>query len=157
MTHKPEIQYVGQFYIHGSEAKVLAEQQEKKKAKTRLPLAYLEKIEKIYIDPVALVGMAVAVFMLVVMILGVMQLQQAWNDYDRMERKLETLQTQNISLRKEYRSGYDLDEIRAKALAIGMVESSEVQTIAIHVSMPEPEPVRTFWDDVVWFFSGLFA
>lgn len=157
MTRKPEIQYVGQFYIHGSEAKVLAPEQEKKQAKTRLPLAYLEKIEKIYIDPVALVGMAVAVFMLVVMILGAVQLQEAWADYDRMERRLETLQTENMKLEKQYRSGYDLEEIRAKATALGMVDISEVQTISVMVTMPEPEPVRTLWDDVVWFFSGLFA
>ena len=157
MTRKPEIQYVGQVYIHGSEAKVLAPEQEKKQAKTRLPLQYLEKIEKIYIDPVALVGMAVAVFMLVTMILGAVQLQEAWADYARMERKLETLQTENITLEKQYRSGYDLEEIRAKAIAMGMVESSEVQALSVMVSMPEPEPVRTLWDDMVWFFSGLFA
>ena len=157
MTHKPEIQYVGQFYVHGSEARVLAPEQEKKKPKTRLPLAYLEKIEKIYIDPVALVGMAVAVFMLVVMAVGVMQMQHAWKDYDRMERKLESLQSTNMELKETYRSSYDLDVVREKALALGMVPISDAQTVAVSVTMPETEPARTWWDDVVWFFSGLFA
>ena len=37
MVQKPKIQYVGQFYVHGSEARKLELQQEKKKAKTSLP------------------------------------------------------------------------------------------------------------------------
>ena len=157
MTRKPEIQYVGQFYIHGSEARVLAPEKEQKKPKTRLPLQYLEKIEKIYIDPVALVGIAVAVFMLVVMVLGVVQMQDAWAEYDRMEQKLETLQSRNIQLKHQYRSSYDLNDIREKAIAIGMVPMSEVETVTVMVTAPQAKPVRTFWDDVTWFFSGLFA
>ena len=157
MTRKPEIQYVGQFYIHGSEAKVLAPEKEQKKAKTILPLQYLEKIEKIYIDPVALVGIAVAVFMLVVMILGVMQMQDAWAEYDRMERLLDGLQAQNMELKQIYRSSYDLNDIREKAIAIGMVPMSEVETITVMVTAPKAAPARTFWDDVTWFISGLFA
>lgn len=157
MTRKPEIQYVGQFYIHGSEARVLAPEKEQKKPRTSLPLQYLEKIEKIYIDPVALVSMAVAVFMLVVMILGVVQMQNAWTEHDSMARKLETLQTENIQLKQQYRSSYDLDDIREKAVALGMVPVSEAQTITVMVTHPQPEAERTLWDDVTWFFSGLFA
>ena len=102
-------------------------------------------------------SLLLAVTMLVVMVLGVVQMQDAWKEYDRMERKLETLQTQNMELKQQYRSSYDLDDIREKAVAIGMVPISEVQTISVMVTHPETEPVRTVWDDVVWFFSGLFA
>ena len=59
MVRKPDIQYVGQFYVYGSEAKQLAQQTEKKKARTRLPLERLQNIQKVYVDPVALVGMVV--------------------------------------------------------------------------------------------------
>ena len=65
MTRKPEIQYIGQFYVHGSEARQLELLEKKKQPKTRLPIAKLEKIEKVYVDPVALVAIAVSVFMLV--------------------------------------------------------------------------------------------
>ena len=157
MTRKPEIQYVGQFYIHGSEARVLAPEKEQKKPRSRLPLQYLEKIEKIYIDPVALVSMAVALFMLVVMVLGVVQMQNAWGEYDRMERKLETLQTQNIQLKHQYRNSYDLNDVREKAIALGMVPMSDVEAVTVMVTAPAAKPVRTLWDDVTWFFSGLFA
>ena len=33
MTEKPKIQYIGQFYVPGSEAQVLAPKKKKKKAK----------------------------------------------------------------------------------------------------------------------------
>ena len=75
MAKKPEIQYVGQFYVYGSEAQVVAP---KKKAQFRLPKPKLEleKIEKIYVDPVALLGLAVAVVMLVCMVVGACQISR---------------------------------------------------------------------------------
>ena len=45
MNQKPKIQYVGQFYVHGSEARALQLQQEKRQAKTKLPLARIQRIE----------------------------------------------------------------------------------------------------------------
>ena len=44
MSQKPKIQYVGQFYIHGSEARQLELQEKKKQAKSKLPLERLRKI-----------------------------------------------------------------------------------------------------------------
>ena len=52
MTEKPKIQYIGQFYVPGSEAQVLAPKKKKKKAKTKLPIAKQEQVKAIYIDPV---------------------------------------------------------------------------------------------------------
>ena len=156
MVNKPEIQYVGQFYVYGSEAKKLEPKQKIKKAKTRLPLARLEKIEKIYVDPVATVAIAVAVVMLVVMVLGALQLQTAWEEYEVMSQYVSNLKRDNAQLESDYRSGYDLEEIEAKALAIGMVPIDQVQTMTVTVTSPEPKPEVTLWDDIVWFFSGLF-
>ena len=51
MNQKPKIQYVGQFYVHGSEARQLQLQEQKRQAKTKLPHARVQKIEKIYVDP----------------------------------------------------------------------------------------------------------
>ena len=74
MTEKPKIQYIGQFYVPGSEAQVLAPKKKKKKAKTKLPIAKQEQVKAIYIDPVALIGITVAVVMLAVMVVGALQL-----------------------------------------------------------------------------------
>ena len=70
MTEKPKIQYIGQFYVPGSEAQVLAPKKKKKKAKTKLPIAKQEQVKAIYIDPVALIGITVAVVMLAVMVVA---------------------------------------------------------------------------------------
>ena len=62
MERKPEIQYVGQFYVQGSAAPQIGEKQKKKKA--TLPRLRREKLQKVYVDPVALCGMAVGACLL---------------------------------------------------------------------------------------------
>ena len=157
MNQKPKIQYIGQFYVHGSEARALELQEEKKQAKTKLPLAKLETIEKIYVDPVALAGIAVAVLMLVVMILGAVQLQSDWAEYQRMEDYVTDLRTENALLAHNYRAGYDLEDIEMKALAMGLVPSSELKTISVTVTAPEKQPVLTWDQKMVRFWNELWA
>lgn len=157
MNQKPKIQYIGQFYVHGSEARALELQEEKKQAKTKLPLAKLEAVEKIYVDPVALVGIAVAVFMLVVMILGAVQLQNDWTRYEQMAAYVTELRTENARLTHTYRSGYDLEDIEMKALAMGLVPKSELKTITMTVTHPEVQPVLTWDQKVVRFWNELWA
>ena len=36
------------------------------------------------------------------------------------------------------------------------IPKEESQTMTITVTVPQREPEPTFWDDVVWFFQGLF-
>ena len=83
MIHKPEIQYIGQFYVYGSEARQL-EHKKQRKPKTKLPMARVRKVEKISVDPVALGGIVVAVALLVVMAVGALQLYRDWTDYYQM-------------------------------------------------------------------------
>ena len=64
MARKPEIQYVGQFYVYGSEA-VKAAPRFRPQFSLPKPRLELEKIEKIYVDPVALIGLVVAAVMLI--------------------------------------------------------------------------------------------
>ena len=121
MERKPDIQYVGQFYIHGSEARELARKEQEKQARTRLPLERLQNIQKVYLDPVALMGIVVSVVMLVVMIVGAVQISRAWATYEQMSVQLAALQRENDVLEHGYRSGYDLEEIRIQAEAMGMI------------------------------------
>ena len=157
MTEKPKIQYIGQFYVPGSEAQVLAPKKKKKKAKTKLPIAKGEQVKAIYIDPVALIGMTVAVVMLVVMVVGALQLRSDWAQYEQMSGYVSQLNYDNAELERTYRDGYDLEDIRDKALALGMVPVEEVPSRTITVTHSQPKPERTLWDDIVWFFSGLFG
>lgn len=155
MVQKPEIQYIGDFYVHGSEARQL--EQRRRQAKTKLPLARLQKIERICVDPVAIVGIAVAVFMLVVMVMGALQIRDDWAQYDRMSSYVSQLKKDNADLRKTYHESYDIETVKTKALALGLVPKDQVETMTITVTIPEPEPEVSKLDEIKWFLEGLFA
>ena len=157
MSQKPKIQYVGQFYIHGSEARQLELQEKKKQAKSKLPLERLRKIEVIYLDPVAIFGIVTALVMLTVMILGVLQIRDDWKEYRVMSNYVSRLNSENAELQTEYRSQYDLEDIRIKAQALGMVPKSELEVRTVYVTIPQPEPEMTWLDELQWFLSGLLA
>jgi hypothetical protein len=156
MNQKPKIQYVGQFYVHGSEARKL-QQEEKRQAKTKLPLVRIQAIEKIYVDPVALAGIAVAVMMLVTMVLGAIQLKKDWDQYERVSAYVSELKKENARMNHLYRSSYDLEDIRSKAENMGLVPVSELQTMTVTVTVPVPEPEPTRMEEIRSFMEGLFA
>lgn len=157
MANKPEIQYVGQFYVYGSEAKELARKKEHKKANTKLPLHYFERVRKIYVDALALVSLLTAGVLLVAMVMGALSLQTAWQELDVARQYVYELEDTNRVLTAEYRSGYDLEEIRSAAIALGMVPVEQVQVKPLTVTMPVVEPEPTWVEDIFWFLNGLFA
>ena len=157
MNQKPKIQYVGQFYIHGSEARQLELQEKKKHAKSKLPLERLRKVEVIYLDPVAIFGIVTALVLLAVMTVGVMQIRDDWKDYQTMSNYVSRLNSENAELKADYRSQYDLEDIRVKAEALGMVPKSQLEVRTVYVTIPQPEPERTWLEEIQWFLSGLFA
>ena len=157
MSQKPKIQYVGQFYIHGSEARQLELQEKRKQAKSKLPLERLRKIEVVYLDPVAIFGIVTALVMLTVMILGVLQIREDWKEYRVMSNYVSRLNSENAQLQADYRSQYDLEDIRVKAQALGMVPKSELEVRTVYVTIPQPEPEMTWLEEIQWFLSGLFA
>lgn len=157
MSQKPKIQYVGQFYIHGSEARQLELQEKKKQAKSKLPLERLRKIEVVYLDPVAIFGIVTALVMLTVMILGVLQIRDDWKEYRVMSNYVSRLNSENAEMQADYRSQYDLEDIRIKAQALGMVPKSDLEVRTVYVTIPQPEPEMTWLEELQWFLSGLFA
>ena len=157
MNQKPKIQYIGQFYVHGSEARQLELQARKKQAKSKLPMERLRKVEVVYLDPVAIFGITVALVMLAVMVLGVLQIRDDWQDYRTMSGYVSRLNSENAKLKEEYRSQYDLEDVRLKAEALGMVPRSELEVRTVFVTIPEPEPEMTWLEEVQWFLNGLLA
>ena len=157
MVQKPKIQYIGQFYVHGSEARALELEEERKKAKARRPLARLQQVELIYVDPVAVASIIVSVIMLATMITGALALKADWAEYEQMATYVSFLHKQNAKLEKEYREGYDLADIEAKALALGMVPADQLENRTVTVTMPvkEPEPNRV--DMIRQHFEDMFA
>ena len=157
MNQKPKIQYVGQFYVHGSEARQLQFQEQKRQTKTKLPLAGIQKIEKIYLDPVALMGIAVAVIMLVTMVLGAVQIKRDWDQYERVSAYVSELKRENARKSHAYHASYDLEDIKIKAQAMGMVPKQELQTMTVAVTVPVQEAEPTRMEEIKLFLEGLFA
>ena len=157
MNQKPKIQYVGQFYIHGSEARQLELQEKKKRTKSKLPMERLHKAEVIYLDPVAIFGITVALVMLAVMIVGALRIHTDWQEYRVMSDYVSRLNSENAQLQADYRSQYDLEDIRVKAAALGMVPKSELEKRTVYVTVPQPEPEMTWLEEIQWFLNGLFA
>ena len=155
MANKPEIQYVGQFYVYGSEAKELKKEQ--KKANTKLPLHHLERVQKIHVDALALVSLLTAGVLLVAMVMGALSLQTAWQELDVARQYVYELEDTNRVLTAEYRSSYNLEEIRSAAIALGMVPVEQVQVKPFTVTMPVEDPEPTWMENILWFLNGLFA
>ena len=157
MAQKPEIQYIGQFYVHGSEAKKLAQKNEQKKAKTELPQHRFGRVRKVYVDPLAIGSILMAAVLLVTMVTGALSLQTAWRDLGIAQQYVYELEIRNSVLSAQYRAGYDLEEVRSAALALGMIPVEEAQTMQLRVTVPAQEPETSWVDDLVWFMEGLFA
>lgn len=159
MAQKPDIQYIHQFYVPGSEAQVLELKPVKKKKKKKfiLPKPKVQTKILVRVDLASLCGILVAGVMMVLMTAGIFQLSAVHEEYNRMESYVISQQNQNVELEAQYRSQVDLDDIREKALALGMIPIGEAQTITIHVEPAAEEPEPTLWDDICWYFRELFA
>lgn len=155
MARKNEIRYVD-FYTAGSAAYQVNSVQPKKPVK--LPKLRRQPKKLIYLDPLTVIGFAVAFVMIISMTVGLVTLSNASKEAAVMEQYVQTLKEENAQLEAQYRGSYDLDEIRAYANAMGLVPADQVQRIPIQFGEPPAEPEQTtLWEDFVIFLVGLFA
>lgn len=146
-----------QYYVDGSAVRKIEPEMPKKQHK-RLPKPRKRRQSVVYYDPLAMVSLAVTVLMLVLMVAGLVSLLQTHAEVKRMEQQVTQLRRENASLQRDYESGYDLDQIRQEAQAMGLVPQSDVQTVTIQVEPPQQEAAEpTFWEQVGAFFAWLFA
>ncbi len=156
MAPRVDIQYV-QFYTQGSAARQVAPAVSPNTGS--LPKMKRRKLQKVCIDPVAILGMAVAACMLIMMLVGVVRLNAEQKRTARMEQRVELLQMENDRLQAQFDAECDLEEIEKTALALGMVPAEQVPQSTITVAPPEtsePEPV-SLWQRIGTFLSGLFS
>lgn len=157
MALKPEIQYVGQFYVHGSEAKALKNKEEARRAEHDLPLRRNRKVLKIQVEPTAICSIVLAAVMMICMVGGTLQIQSAWDDLEAANQYVYDLEAVHRQKMWEYRSSYKLEDVCAAAETMGLIPVAEAKTMEFTVTVPEPEAEPTLWDDIVWFMEGLFA
>lgn len=155
MIQKPKIQYVGQFYIYGSEAPALKDK--RKKAKTGLPVARPTPVDEIRVEPVAILSIFLAVTLVLVMGVGAIRLYGEVRTYTVMADYADSLAQENTRVRQAYRECVDLSEIESRAKALGLVPVDQVEVLTVHLTPPITQQEETLWDDIQWFFRGLFA
>lgn len=154
MEQKPVIQYVGQFYVYGSE--VQAPKKLPKQA-VAMPRRKEARERKVYVDPVAVCGIVAAVVILVVLLAGAIQLRGAMQTYQEQAQVLAEVKRENARLEHRYRTALDLEQVRSRAEALGMVSAEKVQHRNIRVSVPEAAETPSAWDNFIWFVSNLLG
>ena len=157
MVQKPDIQYIESFFVPGAEAPQVQPRWGAKPAPAPKSQPQARPKVRVLVDPVALVGMVVAAVMLVLMIVGIFQFNAASQERQEMSAYLTKLQDANLTKKHTYHSGYDLAWIEEQALALGMIPVEEAATVSVRITVPQPEPEPTLWENICWFFEGLFA
>ena len=152
MDQKPVIQYVGQFYVYGSEVQA----RKKKEHKPLLPKAPRTGVQHcVYVDPVAVCGIAVAVLMLVVLAVGAFQLRAAMQQYNAQSEQLSAIKRENARLKHLYRTSLDLEAVQAQAEKLGMVPAEELEHRELVVTVGQTPEEPTAWENFLWFVKGL--
>ncbi len=154
MAQHVNVQYV-QFYTQGSAARRVMPAISS--YFRPLPQIKKRKVQRIYVDPVAALGIVVAVCMLVMMAVGVSQLQAEQQKSAAMEEYVQRLEIENQQLQAEYAASCDLDAVEKTALALGMIPQQEATHISIEVEPPQTQEPITLWSRIGTFLTGLFA
>lgn len=156
MANRVQIQYV-KYYTQDNTAKRVAPAIPLHTG--ALPQIKKRKVRRIYVDPVATLGIVVAVSMMIMMIVGMSHLTAERNRLEVMEQQVEMLRQENMDLQAQYDKELNLDEVKEIALALGMVPGREVAHSSIEVELPpveEPAQV-SIWNRIGTFLTGLFA
>ena len=156
MARKTEVRYVS-FYTAGSAAYQYDPQPIQQKKEVKLPKQRRQKKIVVHVDPVAILGICMAMVLLVSMVVGLTQLSAAQKQANQMQGYVSSLSERNEELRTTYEQGYDPQEIYEIATAMGMIPAEQAQKITIHVDHMEVAEEPTVWDSIWTFLAGLFA
>lgn len=156
MAVRTDIQYVRP-YTDGSAARKLDRTSQGKHPV--VPKRRRVKPKTVKVDPVLVLGAAVLVCLLVVFLISFVQLQMVQAQSQQMSQYIEQLQQENQQLQQTYENGYDLEQIRDIAEALGMIPAGDATQIEIQVQVPQEEVAEemTLWESFTTFLAGLFA
>lgn len=155
MARKPEIQYI-RYYTDGSAAKQL---EPKRVPRKRPPVRRPRQITGyiVHINPLPVCGIAVAVCLLIMMAVGISQLESARSQVSQMEAHIQQLEASRENLQAEYAAGYDLEEIERQALLLGMIPAEQAQQYSIILPAEPQEQPLSLWEHICGFFRELMA
>ena len=165
MRYKGEIRYV-RYYTPGAAARKVRTASPEKPRPAEMPrasqpvqqpAARQKKAGALVVEPFAMVGTAVAVVLVILVAVGCFRLYQTQTREAAMADYIATLSAENEALDKQYHSGYDPEEVRKTAEALGLVPKDQVKHIHVEVHQPVPEPEPTFWESFWAEVRELFA
>lgn len=156
MAQRVDVQYV-KFYTDGNAAKRIAPAVSVSTG--TLPKMKKRKYRVLYLDPVAILGIAVAAVMLVTMTVGVLRLRQVQRQTTRMEQYVELLSQENTLLQQTYTESCDMEAVEKTALALGMIPAENAKQVSVLLpsSQSDLEAPVSLWNRIGIFLSGLFA
>ena len=156
MAQNVDVRYV-QYYTSGSTAKRIVPAAIP--LISALPKRKKQKLQRIYVDPVATLGIVVALSMLIMMVVGISQLRVEQQKTAQMMSYVERLQQENASLQEEYLAECNMEEVERTALALGMIPREDAAYTPIEVEVPEAADVEqaSVWHRIGTFLTGLFA
>ena len=156
MASRNDVQYI-RFYTSGSAARKIAPVVS---ATVSLPQVQPQKKVKripVYIDPVAILGIVVAVCMLICMGTGLAKIKTARAQTQQIQQYVQQLSEEKAELTAEYTAGYDLQTVKQTALALGMIPRSQAQRVTLEVPAVQQEQTVTLWSRIGTFLAGLIA
>lgn len=137
MAQNVDVQYVS-FYTAGSSAL---------KVSPAIPLKTLTVPKKkrvkrvmLFLDPLALAAVSLALVMTVLLSVGFAQLTNVWKEEAAMASYVNMLQAENIALQTQYDQGIDLQEIEENALALGLVPAEQITQVHIQLETQVTAP-----------------
>ena len=143
------------FYTFGSTAVKV----EDPRRTAKLPkYCKLEKRKPIPFDPVAFAGSIVAVFLAVLMIVGLFQVTAANAQVRELETQLIGLQQQEQMLLDRYYGSIDLEKVRVAAESMGMIPAEEAAHVQIQVPAQTVQvQTLSWWDSMLASLRQFFA
>ncbi len=112
----------------------------------------------IEVEPIALVGNAVALLLAVLMIVGLLQVNQINTQVRDMEVYVLGLERIEANLEAEYRNSYDLEEVRLAAESMGMIPAQEALRVPVRVPEEQVEVIQlSWWENFLVSLRRIFA
>lgn len=153
MARRNNERYVRYYTLGSTAAKLEAERKaalpEYKTPKKRKPIA---------VDPVSVLGNAVAIVLALLMIVGMIQVAGTTAQVRELQTQVTALEMEQQMLQEEYASLYDLNEVRVAAESMGMVSAEEAVRVSVKVPAETMEVQQlSWWDNVLASLRQFFA
>lgn len=156
MAMQTEIQYVCYRYDGTSALQPVAQTNAVARRDTH-SVARPRKQKAKRINMVSVLAVVMMIVMLASIVVTLVRMDAMRTEEQLLQNYIVDLEADNVTLQEQYRAGYDLEDIRQKALAMGMVPKDQVEQIILPVQLPQQEQEQTVWDQIGIFLAGLFA